>query len=364
MNDSFNFTELRENEHFDPLSISSAAPFPQSAEFKAWQQSLGREVKRFLIKFGDEILGFFQTIQYELPFGKSFVYAPYGPFIKGIYPETLPQLLLELKNFLLKTCGARNIVFIRLDFSLNTGNNSETTGALSRYFKRAPKSTFHSAYLQPRTEWFLDITNAEDALLKRMHEKTRYLINLSARKGIRTEIIEKDFKSYFENFYSLLKETADRNGFFLHPKKYYENIFDEIEENQKKGISDAFLSVARYENKILVMNLVIKYGDTAHFIFGGSSNEHRNISPSHAAHWAGILHAKKIGAKNYNFGGISEVANESGTKQDHLSSLTSFKKKFGGRAVLHKHCYDLVIKPFWYHLYISRKIVKNFLTHM
>jgi lipid II:glycine glycyltransferase (peptidoglycan interpeptide bridge formation enzyme) len=372
MSDTFTFTELGDEEFFDPLSISNSAPFPQSAEFKKWQQGLGREVRRFLIKCDGEIFGFFQTIKYELPFGKSFVYSPYGPVIRATSPELLSKFLPEFKKYLLNIYRESNVVFIKLDFSLisdsqgggGKNENEKTVEIFRRHFKNPPKSTLHSAYLQPRAEWYLDITDPEDALLKRMHEKTRYLINLSKRKCIQTEIIEKDFKNHFENFYSLLKETAQRNGFSLHPKKYYENIFDRVDKSHNEKDASTFISIAKYENKILVMNLVVKYSDTAHFIFGGSSNEHRNISPSHAAHWAAILHAKKIGAKNYNFGGISVEASEiidgnnaKGAKQDHLSSLTSFKKKFGGCTVLHEHCYDLVIKPMWYYVYVLRKII-------
>lgn len=359
MSDTFIFTELGEKENFAPLSISNDSPFTQSREYGEWQKGLGREIKRFLIKNKNaEIVGFFQLIKFGLPFGKNILYSPYGPVISNLSdkasdsPESFSKLLSELKKYLVNLYGNKNTVFIKLDFSLT--NKTGSTEIFKKYFKKPPKSTFHAAYMQPRAEWYLDLENSEENLLKKMHEKTRYVINLAARKGIVTEIIETDFKKYFEKFYSLLKETADRNKFYLHPKKYYKSIFDEIEKN---GL--AFLSIAKYEDKILVINLVKKYGDVAHFIFGGSSSDQRNLSPSHRAHWAAIVHAKKIGCKSYNFGGVTEESAGSEGKREDLASLSSFKKKFGGHSMLHTHCYDLILKPSWYYLYVLRKILKS-----
>jgi lipid II:glycine glycyltransferase (peptidoglycan interpeptide bridge formation enzyme) len=162
MSDTFTFTELGDEEFFDPLSISNSAPFPQSAEFKKWQQGLGREVRRFLIKCDGEIFGFFQTIKYELPFGKSFVYSPYGPVIRATSPELLSKFLPEFKKYLLNIYRESNVVFIKLDFSLisdsqgggGKNENEKTVEIFRRHFKNPPKSTLHSAYLQPRAEWY------------------------------------------------------------------------------------------------------------------------------------------------------------------------------------------------------------------
>ena len=302
MGGKFIFKELSDEEIFDILSLSETLPLTQSGEYGQWQKDLGREVRRFLIKknnhevgnTSNEIVGFFQLIKFDLPFGKNFIYSPHGPIIR-IPPQNvsdqqkfLEELLYGLKKYLLEIYGSKDTAFIRLDFTLVGAPSAapENNAIFKDHFKIPFKSTYHAAYLQPRAEWCLDITDSEENILKKMHEKTRYVINLAGRKGIQTEIIEKDFKKYFEEFYSLLHETAARNKFFLHSKKYYKCIFDRIEKS-----SGAFLSVAKYENKILVINLVQKFGDTANFIFGGGSSEQRNLSPSHRAHWAAIVHA-------------------------------------------------------------------------
>jgi len=365
MGSEFTIRELNEEDFFDPLLLSPSAPFTQSDEYRKWQKGLEREVKRFLIEQGGLVLGFFQTIKFELPFGKSYIYSPYGPILKinTLDSNGRNELLSYLKKYLLELYRHSNVVFVRLDFTLTSENKNISSGDADyfhhsqKYFKRAPKSTYLGAYFQPRQEWFLDITPPEGNLLKAAHEKTRYLIGLAGRKGIETEIVESNFKNYFEQFYSLLSGTAERNGFSLHPKTYYEHIFGCIEKNpiNPDFRFQAYLSIAKYDGEILVMNLIVRYGNVAHFIFGGSSDAHRNLSPSHLAQWAAIVHAKKIGAKSYNFGGISA---DDGTHKS-WDGLSSFKKKFGGHAVSHEHTYDLVIKRFWYTLYVFRKVLKS-----
>ena len=46
-------------------------------------------------------------------------------------------------------------------------------------------------------------------------------------------------------------------------------------------------------------------------------------------------------------------------KAINMDSLTTFKKKFGGREIVHSDFYDVVVKPLWYRLYNFRKRVKS-----
>ena len=221
---------------------------------------------------------------------------------------------------------------------------------LSRFFKKAPQYTYHSAYFQPRYEWLLNLETSEEELLKGMHDNTRYSIRLAERKEIKTEIVTENFKKYFEDFYRLMSRTAQRNKFALHPKKYYECIF----QNLNKAVG-SYLSIARYQEKILTINLMIAFGKTAYYAFSCSNNEERNRAPSYQALWKAILHAKKLNMRYFNFGGISN----GDPLYKSWEGLTSFKKKFGGKETRHSDFFDLVTNPFWYQLYILRKRIKN-----
>lgn len=328
---------IEENDSFDPLTICLDTPFTQAPFYGKWQRKLGREVKSFVIRERERVIAYFQLIKYPFLRNKSYLYIPYGPVVKDFSEQFLAFLKIEFQAL----ARENNAVFVRLDFTpLVPGD------ILSKFFTKASLATYHSAYFQPRLEWFLSLGKTENELLMAMHEKTRYSIRLAERKGIIAEIITKNFEKYFLVFYKLMAETAKRNGFSLHEKNYYQNIFQNLQSN------NAYLSVARYGEKILVVDLIIRYGSVANYVFGGSSNERRNLMPTYLAQWAAICQAKKLGLASYNFGGIS-----SGKIYRGWDGLTIFKKKFGGYEVKHSDFFDLVAQPFWYHLYNFRKLI-------
>ncbi|MFH1170580.1 MAG: peptidoglycan bridge formation glycyltransferase FemA/FemB family protein [Candidatus Vogelbacteria bacterium] len=338
MNDLI-FRALEETELFDPLTLCSDAPFTQARFYGQWQTSLDRAVKRFVVSRDNQTVAFFQLIKYQFFNGKSYFYLPYGPVTKDFSEDFFAKLKQEL-NRLAKT---ENAVFVRLDFTPPVSN-----AILSKFFTQAPFYTYHSAHFQPRREWCLDLGKSEDELLAVMHEKTRYSIRLAERKGIIIEIITENFEKYFENFYELMSGTAQRNGFNLHQKNYYKNIFQNLQTN------NAYLVIAKYGEKVLVIKLIICYGPTAYSVFSGSSNDYRDLRPTYLVQWTAICQAKKLGHHFYNFGGIS-----AGKIYRGWDGLTVFKKNFGGAEIIHSDFFDIVVQPFWYRLYNFRKLTKS-----
>ena len=340
----YSFRELAPSEPYDPHLLYVGTPFTQQSFYGAWQHNLKREVKRYVVLKDTQVIAYFQLIVYPLIKGKQYIYIPYGPVCADVSPECIHALKDELMNIARKN----NAVFVRLDFTPLV-----PVEILKNNFTSAPQSTYHSAYFQPRYEWFLSLTDSEDEILKKMHEKTRYSVRLAERKGIECTIITSDFGTYFDTFYELMSGTAQRNGFTLHEKAYYQAIFTDL-----SSIKDSYVSVASFENNILAIDLVIVSGGIATYVFGGSSNEERNRQPTYLAQWRAIQHAKSLGCTAYNFGGIAPEDNANLYKG--WEGLTSFKKKFGGYEVKHSDFYDVVVQPFWYYMYVARKLVKKY----
>ncbi len=337
----FETKEIKNNKEFDLNDIVSNAPFTQAYFYGDWQEGLGGKTRRFLVYCDKEIIAYFQLIKYPLVFGKNYMYVPYGPIIKDFSEELLGHLKKEISTIAKK----ENAVFVRLDFTPSISNN-----ILSNFFSKALFCTYHSANFQPRTEWFLGLKKTKDELLAQMHEKTRYSIRLSGRKGIISEIITKDFEEYFEVFYDLMIKTAKRNNFSLHKKSYYSDIFRSLSE-----IENAYLSIARYGQTVLTVDLIIVSGGIANYVFGGSSNEEKNRMPTYSAHWKAIGYAKQLNCSYYNFGAVSS---EEETYKG-WDGLTVFKKKFGGKEVKHSDFFDLIVSPLWYYFYNLRKRFKK-----
>ncbi len=326
---------LSDHESFDPTTLSGDVSFTQAELYGNWQKNLGRKVSRFVVKKDEEVVAYGQLILFALVLGKKYGYLPYGPVVK----ENSSELLLFLKKELQEVCRKENVVFIRLDFTPRTD---------TKIFSHAPAHTYHSAYFQPRVEWYLDIDKDADSLLMGMHEKTRYSIRTAERREISIEIVTENFTTYFNDFYRVMVETATRNGFSLHSKNYYAYIFETLTKD------NGYLVIARYQQTILVIDFIIVFGKIAHYVFGGSSSKERNRLPTYLAQWRAILYAKELGCKHYNFGGI-----ESGKLYRGWEGLTFFKKKFGGREVHHSPFFDVVASPFWYYLYTFRKLIKK-----
>ncbi len=367
----FEICEIKHKAEYNPLLISKQTPFTQAWFYGEWQEMMSRKVRRFEVKKDSEVIGFFQVIKYELPFSNNLLYIPHGPVFRLVRQSfsdggslgeggapLFQNFLNEFRKKLLTITKEENAIFARFDLYLPSSNpptGGEGGLIINKYFHKVPFYAYNSVYFQPKYEWVLNIDKPESELLGNMHPKNRYNIHLAENKGVAIEIIENDFEKYFEDFYSLMKKTAKRNNFKLHPKVYYRNILKNCEENK-----NAFLILARYgdpsnkigASKILAINLILLFGETAYFVFGGSSDEYKNLMSPHLSHWQGIIEAKNRGYKFYNFGGI-------GADGKHWEGISRFKKGFGGQLFEYSDSYDLVLKPFWYRLYNLRKWVSN-----
>lgn len=341
----FEICEIKNKTEYNPLLISKQTPFTQAWFYGEWQEVMGRKVRRFEVRRKTESAGFFQVIKYPLPLSQNILYVPHGPILKATsYLDD--EFLKTFRDKLSEIAKEENAIFVRFDSFQKTEEN------LNKYFRKVPDYAYNSFYFQPKYEWVLNIDKPESELLGNMRQKNRYNIRLAENKGVAIEIIENNFDKYFEDFYSLMERTAKRNDFKLHSEFYYKNILENCEENK-----NAFLALAKYDDKILALNLILLFGETAYFVFGGSSDEYKNLMAPHLSHWQGIIEAKNRGYKFYNFGGVS-----SGDEYDEYKDwegISRFKKGFGGQLLEYSDSYDLVIKSFWYRLYNLRKWVLN-----
>jgi peptidoglycan pentaglycine glycine transferase (the first glycine) len=337
--------EITKQEDWMIHGIAHSVPVMQTFVYGEIQKKTGRNIKRFQILDDNQIVGYVQFIVYPLFGDKVYWYSPYGPVLKKVTPDILKSLKIELN----KLSKNSNIVFIRLDFTpvINSESLDQTRGI----FVAALKSSYIGAYFQPRHEWYTDISKTPDEILSKMHQKTRYSVRLAEKKGVVTKIITSNLLEKFDDFMSLMKGTAHRNKFALHNDEYYRAYFEEVEKN-----GNAFIIEAWSDNSLLASHFVVVEGKTAHYLFGASSDEKRELCAPYLAHFNAMKECRVMGCDYYNFGAVSIEG-----ENDHWASLTIFKQKFGGHVVTHGQFFDLVSKPFWYYIYIARKFIKSFI---
>ena len=100
----------------------------------------------------------------------------------------------------------------------------------------------------------------------------------------------------------------------------------------------------------------IDYGNKVWYLYGASSNEHRNLMPNYLLQWEGIKYAISQGKDMYDFRGVSGVLDESHPQY----GLYRFKKGFNAEFTEFIGEIYLNFKPLTYKLYkISEKIFKK-----
>lgn len=100
----------------------------------------------------------------------------------------------------------------------------------------------------------------------------------------------------------------------------------------------------------------IDYGNKVWYLYGASSNEHRNLMPNYLLQWEGIKYAISKGKDVYDFRGVSGVLDESHPQY----GLYRFKKGFNAEFTEFIGEIYLDFKPLVYKLYkISEKTFKK-----
>ena len=88
-------------------------------------------------------------------------------------------------------------------------------------------------------------------------------------------------------------------------------------------------------------------GDKAWYLYGASSNRHRNLMPNYLIQWEMIRWAREQGCTLYDFRGVSGDLNE----DNPLYGLYRFKKGFGGEFTEFIGEWDQIYSPVFYWLF-------------
>jgi len=274
-------------------------------------------------------IGNIQLTKHKIPGIKKYVgYAPRVNFL------TQKFNFKELKAVAID----EDIAFIRFDVPnvLKYDKNSEKLPRVllevEEECKLAPRSTFATHNV------LLDISKPEEELIKNFSSKTRYNTKLASRKGVNVRL--ENTNSGFEQFYQLLSETAKRQNFLIHSKKYYKNAY-EIFSNAGK----ANILIAYYQDKPLVAWMLFNNEHTIYYPYGGSSNEHRNLMASNLIAWEAIKLGKKLGTSVFDMWGATS------NKDSAWWGFTRFKLGYGGDLVEYMPSYDFVINSSVYHTF-------------
>lgn len=266
---------------------------------------------------------------------RSIFYAPRGPVADPDNAEE-HRLLFAAAQQIARREGA---IFLKIDPDIPVQNKDYARMLSSCGFKHR-LSGLNFEGVQPNFVMRLDLTPEPDELLANMHPKWRYNIKLAGRKGV--VVTQAEQRSDLEIFYSILQETAQRDNFLIRGFSYFESIWNHMIAN---GYARIFL--AHYQGEIIAGTLAFILGDKAWYLYGASSNRHRNVMPNYLLQWEMITWAREQGCTMYDFRGVSGDLDE----DNPLYGLYRFKKGFNGVLTEFVGEWDFVYQPGWYWLW-------------
>ena len=136
-----------------------------------------------------------------------------------------------------------------------------------------------------------------------------------------------------------IEETAMRAKIGHRPYEYFKKLYELFKDEIR-------LSVAFYEGKPVCASLLLCYGNRATSLYGGSSNEYKNMGQNYQLNFEEIKYAIENNIRYYDMGGIFET--------DGTDGLYNFKKKFTEDNIFETVGeIDIVIDPDVYDLYMK-----------
>ncbi|MBM7866536.1 peptidoglycan bridge formation glycyltransferase FemA/FemB family protein [Heliobacterium gestii] len=308
----------------------------QSWEWGDVKSRTGWQPHRLMVEEEGTPLAAVSILKRRIPaLGKHIFYAPRGPVIDPARPDVADRLLEGIAAL----ARREKAVFLKIDPDVIEPAPAWTDYLRSRGFRLVDKGEGFEG-VQPRHVFRLDISDDLEQVFARFHQKTRYNIRLAEKKGVVVD--ENCGKEELPGFYQVLKETCERDDFLVRAYSYFEDMWDNL---VPAGMAKLF--IARYQGEVIAGTLAFILGDKAWYIYGASSNRHRNVMPNYLLQWKMISWAKANGCTLYDFRGVPGHVGE-----DHpLYGLVRFKRGFNGDYVGFIGEYDRVYQPFFYHFW-------------
>lgn len=296
-------------------------------QLSVWGKFWGRG-KFFVVGVfeGEVLVGGCLVVKRSLPLGLCWFYGSRGPIVREEIKDKREKMVGVLREFLGGVAGRERAVFLRID-----------PGVLKEEEFLAEGFKFIVEGFYPQTTLMVDLSLSEEEILAGMKQKGRYNVRLAEKKGV---VVRRDDSAVGE-FYRLLLETTERDGFAAHDRAYYERMVKDLGEN-------AGLYVAEFEGEVLAAAIVTFYGEVATYYYGVSGNRHRELMAPYLLHFEIMREAKAKGFKVYDLFGIAPLGAEEGHSWE---GVTRFKRQFGGVEVEYGRPQEFGFKRFWYWVY-------------
>ena len=328
-----------------------ALPNPHVLQSWAWGEFKSRHgwlPTRLLFQEGDRSVAAATLLQrnllgpgrLSLPLA-SVLYAPKGPALDWTDLARVERLLAALERL----ARERRALFVKIDpdvyhlgdapaFASRPAIADDVAGLLAARGWR-----LSGEQIQFRNTVLLDLERSEDEILAAMKQRTRRNVRLAMRRGV---AIRQGSSADLDLFYRLYAETAGRQGFAIRPPGYYLDAWSSFLQAGR-----AYLLLAEVEGEAVAGLVLFTFGPAAWYMYGASSDRHRETMPNYLLQWEAIRHARAAGCSLYDLWGAPDHLHES----DPMWGVYRFKLGLGGELARGLGAWDFPANRAGYWLY-------------
>lgn len=337
-------TENDKKAYKEFLENNERCNFQQSIEWGKVKQAWKNEIVLSKDNEG-KIVGAVSVLIRKMPIFGNFMYISRGP-ICNIHDKAVLQDLTEGLKLLAKKYKAFTL---KWEPDIKSDDLEFRKIATELGFKIKDDAKDFSEGIQPRYVFRLNLKDkTEDEIFAEFHQKTRYNIRLATKKGV---VIREGKREDLKDFHKIMEITGKRDDFMIRPLSYFEIMYDELAPEHFK------LMMAYTSDGEPISGIIdIIYGNKIWYLYGASSNAHRNLMPNYLLQWDMIKYSIEHKKDMYDFRGVVGIVDESHPQY----GLYRFKKGFN--AEFTEFIGELYInyKPITYKMYkISEKIYKK-----
>lgn len=301
---------------YESFLAAHGGSFLQSWSWGEFQKTQDHQILRFAVEENNSIKLVAQFIEQTIPYlNGKYLYCAYGPVGDM---SLLSQLITELKK------QFPEYWFIRLEPQTEI-----------------PILGQHTLRIQPGKTLVTNLAQTESELQAKMHQKTRYNIKVALKHEV--EIVLTNSDSEISMAIDLIASTSKRQQFSDHPKAYYDKLSTSTNVQPK-------IYTAHRQGQLLASAIMIDCDNTRTYLFGGSSDEHKNVMAPYLLHWRAMLDAKANGLARYDWWGIETASGET-------PGFVKFKLRWGGEELSYPKPQDIIAKPLNYLVYkLARRL--------
>jgi lipid II:glycine glycyltransferase (peptidoglycan interpeptide bridge formation enzyme) len=316
------------------LEATPRAGFMQSSWYADFRSCSGIRCFGILLKEEEIIVGGAMVMTLTYAPGHCFYYISDGPVVPEDEP-TAREVFENTVNLVAKhrVLETETVSHLRIEPRWRSAPS---------YLHGFQPLTCPDPYVEPRDTLLIDLRPSEAAILAQMKPKGRYNIRLAQRHGVR--VVEDQSERGVRDFFNIYSRTVGRQGLDLKPLDYFRKLVAIL---CARGQVSIFF--AEYRARRLATALVVYFGRSATYFFGGSLAVHRRVMAPYLLQFEIMRCAKARGCDWYDLWGVAPL----GATDDPWEDISVFKRKFGGMELNLVPTLDYVYDRAAYELYVS-----------